>query len=253
MRFQVTSFVAVLMLVAVSGAQAGSMNTVLTVAARFDNDVNFTPLTFTTTNGRVSNGQAGLYQIDVSFTAAAGAGEKGWANTLFDAGVGANSGGSNLALDVTPGYIANSNTLDTNGAAPGGLAPIYATNQDAGAPGDLQGILASIASATIVDSATDTRNKLGTASAPTGAFNSPPDPAGNSYIGSFYVTWNGLGLGSALIQNQTFSFTTTGGNFADALNGSGASSGFGGVPEPASICLAGIGLIGLVGLARRRS
>jgi hypothetical protein len=134
-RFLASSFVMLAMIA--SMAHAGTMTTVLTLAGRFD-ATTFAPLPLVLLpNGRVANGQPGAYQIDVSFTSTNDAGDKGWANTLFDTGIIGSANGSNLGLDLNLGWLANANTLDTNGPAPGGTAPIYATNQDAGAPGAL--------------------------------------------------------------------------------------------------------------------
>jgi hypothetical protein len=239
---------------AAATAEAGSMTTFLTVAARYDNAFDFNPLPvpFYYPGIGVPNGYPGVYQIDVSFTAATGAGEKGWANTLFDTGITSGAYGSDLRLDLGLGWTANSNTTDTNGlSTPGGIKPIYATNRDGGTVGDLQAIIASIESPSIISTADDKRNNLGTLTAPPGVQN-PPDPG--SWIGTFYVDWNGVGLGDVAITNQQFSFTRTDNTFAPVLMGAGAHVTFGysdqipppDTPEPGTLTLACIALVALI-------
>ena len=228
-------------------ANAGTMTTMLVPSVRYADSTFSTTLPFIMLpNGHVANGQPGVYQVDIVFTATAGAGEKGWANTLFDAAA-FNSGESNLELDLLTGYSPNAGTLDINGPGPGGVTPIYGTNTDAGAPGDLNGLLASIASATIVTTVNDTRNLLGIPQAPANA-------GYPSLIGSIFVNWNGLGEGTVVLNNRQFSFTTTGNTFADTQQGGGASLEFGrALPEPATFTLMGIAMLGGLGLVRRRS
>jgi len=241
MRFKISVCTSLVLAAVASVAQAGSMVTSITPVIRYA-DSSFTTTLPITTNGlgEVTSG-AGVYQLDITFTATAAAGEKGWANTLFDAGVT----GTGLTLDQATGYSPNAGTLDINGNAPGGVTPIYGTNTDAGAPGDLKGLLASIASATIVTSATDTRNLLGTAGAPANA-------GFPSLIGSIFVNWSGAGKGNVVLNNQQFSFTLTDGTFGTTQIGNGASVTFTAVPEPATVSMIGLALLGFVGVIRRR-
>ena len=132
--------------------------------------------------------------------------------------------------------------------------PLYATKIDAGIPGDLHSIVASISSATITDSSKDHRNQLGTPQAPAVALN-PPDPG--SWIGSFWVGWNGLGRGSIVLANQQYSFTVntspqSDGYFGPVQTGAGAMTLFG-VSEPATLALLGLAGLGIVGFVRRRT
>jgi len=236
---------AILAVIATFG-NAGTMTTMLVPSVRYADSTFSTILPFNVANeGSVYYGQPGVYQVDILFTATAGAGEKGWANTLFDAAIEFNSGGSNLNLDLLTGYSPNSGTLDINGASPGGVTPIYGTNIDAGTPGDLKGLLASIASATINTTANDTRNLLGTPQAPANA-------GYPSLIGSIFVNWNGLGGGFLVLNNQQLSFTTTANTFANTQTGAGAWLFFGITPEPTTFTLMGIAMLGGLGLVRRR-
>lgn len=243
MRFKISVCSSLVLAAVASVAQAGVMVTSLTPVLRYSDATFSTTLPFTTTAGVVDPGQPGVYQLDVTFTATAIAGEKGWANTLFDAEVT----GAGLTLDTVTGYSPNAGTLDINGGSPGGVTPIYGTNTDAGAPADLKGLLASIASATIVTSGNDTRNLLGTAQAPANA-------GFPSLIGSIFVAWNGTGTGSVVLTNQQYSFTLTDNTFGTTQTGIGAVAAFNGaiIPEPATVSMIGLALIGLVGVGRRR-
>jgi hypothetical protein len=116
----------------VAGAEAGSMTMFLTPAVRYSDATFTTTLPIAMTGGRVNNGQPGIYQMDISFTAAPAADELAWANTVFSMVVQNNILGSNFAPDLSLGYSPNNFTLDTNGAAPGGNVTPYAYNGTCG-------------------------------------------------------------------------------------------------------------------------
>lgn len=245
MRFSILAGSFAVLAIAAAMAEAGSMTTILTPSARYDDAVDFNPLPLVfAPSGAVANGQPGLYQIDISFTAVNGPGDKGWAETLFDLSVGSNKNGSNLALDLSLPYTPNTGTLDINGSAPGGVTSIYGPDTDGDLPNDLKGIVAGLVSFTIVDTPNDTRNKLGTLQAPAAA-------GYPSYIGSFFVNWNGQGLGSIVLNNQQYTFSLTSNTYGPVQNGAGAVALFG-VPEPGSIMLAGMAVVGLIAFTRGR-
>ena len=247
MRSNIVAYSVFMIGLAAATVNAGSMNTILTVAARYDDAISFNqlPLLFAP-SGAVANGQPGLFKVDISFTAANAPGDKGWADALFDLGVGPNKNGSNLALNLSLPYSPNTGTLDTNGSAPGGVAQIYGgADDDAGdSSNDLKSIIVSIISFAIVDTPNDARNRLGTPQAPAAA-------GYPSYMGSFFVNWNGQGLGSIVLNNQQYTFSLTSNTYGPVQNGAGAVALFG-VPEPGSIMLAGMAVVGLIAFTRGR-
>jgi hypothetical protein len=264
---------AVLGLVAVA-ANAGTMTPTLQVMNRYDLATQ-APLPIAYNGPNVANGQPGLYEVGVFFTAQKEAAtEKGWLSTAFGTGV-RNNFGSNLTLDGATGWFPNTQQTDINGPAIGGAKAVYQTNQDAGTPNDLQGIIAALESATIAGAAQggnafELRNELGTAGAPnTAGYKNPldggaPAPAtGNpSYLGSFFVSWNGTGFGSVDLQGLQYAFSLLNGTPTTAtddtpgttttVGGIAAAAHFG-IPEPATMSLFGLGMIGMLGLIRRRS
>ena len=246
MRHRIAPCTFATLFLATSLAHAGSMTTFLTPVVRYSDSTFMNTLPFTMTGGRVNAGQPGIYQLKITFTAATDPGDKGWANTLFDAGVIDNAMGSNLAFDLITGYMANYPSFDDGFPSPQ-RTPYYGTNVDAGMPGDLKGILASIASATIITTPRDRRNFLGTPLV-------SADVGYPSLIGSIFVIWNGVGSGDVVLTNQQFSFTTTANTFGLVQSGAGASTGFGAVPEPVTTSLVSVALLaGLAsGLAARR-
>jgi len=274
MRFKILACSLILGLAA-TAVQAGTMTPTLVVQHRYDLGTGL-PLPITFTNGRVANGQPGDYEISVLFTAAKDAStEKGWLSTAFNSTAANNTGGSNLALDTGTGWQKNSQTTDTNGPALGGVQPVFGTNQDAGTAGDLQGIVAALASSQIAGSGQggstfELRNELGTPSAPTGAGYTDPlllpnstSVSGNpTWVGSFFVTWNGLGQGDAQLTGLQYAFSLLNGTPTIAsddsagqtisVGGAAATAGFG-VPEPATLSLLGLAFVGGFGLIRRRS
>jgi hypothetical protein len=194
----------------------------------------FDPLPFNLDGGRVASGQPGLYVMQVTFTATAAAGEKGWAGTAWDTAISGDPG----LTKVADSYDPNLRTFDSNGPGPGGVVPIYQVNQDAGAPGDLNNISVAIASPTISNaSAFEGRNKLGTAGAPAGAGVDPAPAAGfPSWIGNFLLQWDGTGMSDVNLVNHLYAFTSDNGTpttytddtFLPSVQGAGASFGFGG-------------------------
>jgi len=277
MRFR-TLACSLLVLGMAVAAHAGTMTPVLTVAHRYDS-VTFAPLPLVfAPGGAVLNGQPGIYEVAVSFTSANSAGDKGWLNAAFG-GTATNNAATPLAqlalnADFGVGWAPNAGTLDTNGATPGGVAPIFQTNQDAGTANDSQGIVVSLAGATIAGAAeggnaAETRNLLGTAGAPINAGYSDPfaptTPGSNTptFMGSFFVKWNGLGQSFASLNSLQYSYSLTNGTAtaADDTPGNVTTVGNAGqavfgelviIPEPATMSLLGLAMVGGLGMVRRR-
>jgi hypothetical protein len=158
-----------------------------------------------------------IYQYDFSFTIhSLSPGEDGFGSLSFDVRL--------INLTDPYGWQSNSQTIDSNGTAPGGIMPIYATNADLGfSTTDNRGILIQMAS---------------------GAFTNPNDPRRNigepggipGYFGSLFLRQSGNAWTEVQIRNvQYYAKSTTG-----QLIGP-----FGDVPEPSSLVLGGLSLIGL--------
>jgi hypothetical protein len=118
------------------------------------------------------SGDPAIVQIDFIATfAAGGAGELGFGAVTFDIGTGA-------ADDVTvPGWQATNPSVDTNGAAPGGVFPLFANNGDFGNGTDLVDIVVGVAAGLNPASATDPRVKVGLG-------------AGTN-VGTLFLDWTG--------------------------------------------------------------
>jgi len=203
MRLQFASLVAVLICVGATVAQAGVVTITPTVVARTDDA--FAALPFTSPAGGPITDGAGVYQIDLNFTVSGLSGnERGFANTAFDANLSA-------GLADVLGWQANTATVDSNGAAPGGVVPSYNINTDAGAnTTDLKGILASIVGGNLA--AIDPRKDFGK--------NSP------FLLGSMYLKWDGTTATHVDLANVQYSLADTTGLFLDPVAGAGATINF---------------------------
>jgi hypothetical protein len=204
--------------------EAGSMTLNAVIVDRWapDFSVNGLPVVYDG-GGRVADGQPGNYEIEVSFTAQRVEGvEKGWLNTLFNASTSGDAG-----LDLIPGTWTPINpNVDTNGAIPGGIAPQYGTNQDAGAlPDDLQQLIISLQGANLPSTANDRRNDVGTPNAyPQVMVTSSPGASG---LGRFFVSWDGAGASDLALGDHAYSFSLLTNVPGPEQQGQGAGVGFG--------------------------
>lgn len=218
--------IALVGLVAV-GAQAGTFSVTPSVAGYFDAGFNPIPAPAPGTNP----GSPVVIQVDINMEVLSlDAGEAGFANAGFNLVL---TGLTDLA-----GWGPDSRTVDSNGALPGGVVPLWATNVDAGTNGDLQGILVSIAGG--VTGANDPRRKVGQAGGP------------NGYMGSVFLGWEGTTAASLDLVGLLTSANSTTGQFLQSRPGEPSTLTFGSaIPEPGTIALAGLSLVGLV--LRRRA
>lgn len=209
-------------------AQAGSFTLTPVVSASYDLAFTQDAATRSTTD---KAGGPGIWQVDIFMTVdSLEAGEAGFANTGFNAVFNGVSDGFDA------GWTANSATVDSNGALPGGIVPLFATNVDAGTPGDELGILVSIAGG--VTGANDPRRKVGQVGGVPG------------FLGSLFVQWDAVATGKLSIQDILFQSNSTTGQFGNTVSGISSEVIFG-VPEPSTIAMAGLSLLGLA--FRRRA
>jgi len=179
----------------------------------------------------VSPQPARTLQVDLAFEVSDfSAGERNFANMAFDV---------TLAPGVTDlfNWIPNTDTFPAGPPGPAGDLAAWATNLDAGASStDLQGILASIAGSL---SEGDPRSNLG--------------ESGPQGVGQLFLEWDGMTPGVVSFDNLLFSMVNDGGLIDPASQSVGPTIQLGAIPEPASIALAGLGLVSLLGLRIHRN
>lgn len=210
-------------------AQNYSITSAVTAAYELDG----TPLGFLPNiNGTV--GQPYVYQVDFTFHASGFTGnQRGFGSMSFT--VDATGAGLMDPVGLPVGYQGSAETVDSNGASPGGIVPLWADNS----------IFAS---------------NIAVAAIEVIASPHPDDPrplvgqGPGTLLGSLFVRWDGANVGSVEtnILQAAYARADNGQLAVDDGIILGGSSLVFGVPEPTTVALVGLSLPAIVWLTRRR-
>lgn len=232
-----------------TAAQAAVISVQPQIAAYFNPD--FSPSSFVPTplpgGGTTNAGGPTVVQIDVYMSVdELLPGEDGFGTAAFSVQAAGNLGGQGQAgPDPEAGgwAAAQHGNTDTNGAAPGGVFPLIATNADLGADSqDYEGILVQMATGAFTN-ALDQRRNVG----------EPGSPFGFPiFLGSAFYEWNGIGQVHFSLFPVEVSAKLTSGLFVPGVAPLSNVLTIGNdVPEPSSMLLLGSCVAGMI--LRRRA
>jgi hypothetical protein len=235
-------------LCAAAGSHAAVISVQPVIAGYFD--TSFTPVPFPTPlpgGGTENTLSPTVVQVDVYIevlSLAPGEDSFGTAAFSFDAAP-SKPGTTTIVPDIDAGGWAAFpfNIIDTNGAAPGGMAPPLVTNDDLGADNqDLKGILVQMATGAFTNPADPRRNFA----EPGGFWGAPVN------VGSAFLEWDGFGEVEITLNPIEVSAKLINGIFVagQAPPSSILRVGNNLVPEPSSLLLIAVGAFGVT--ARRR-
>jgi hypothetical protein len=177
-------------------------------------------------------------QVDIYMNVESlGAGEDSFGTAAFTVTYNGVTGATVIPDPEAGGYAANPiPNVDSNGAAPGGLVPLFATNADLGADSqDYIGILVQMATGAFTNAA-DPRRSVGEAGSSLG---SP------ILLGSAFFEWNGLGIANLTLNPVEVSAKDTTGLYVQGTASPVIGVTLIGVPEPGTMAMAGLSVLGL--------
>lgn len=236
-----------LLTVAVVGCAAS-----LTQAANIQVQPNFIGYLDPVTFAPVVSPTAGVpvvAQVDVFMNVVSlAAGEDSFGTAAFTVTHSGIGGATIIPSATAGGWAANPiPNVDSNGAAPGGLVPLFATNADLGADSqDYVGVLVQMATGAFTNAA-DPRRNVGEAGSSLG---SP------ILLGSAFFLWNATGTATISLNPLEVSAKDTAGLYIAGTSPQVVPvvltlGGEPTIPEPSTMVMAGLSLIGLA--FRRRN